>query len=158
MAVSQQISGSASTSAQSIRESVMTEQQRIDEWKARRDTTRDSLSSLSDPSQIAGASAEILRLNEQIFNALSPEGQMGQAEAFARYAEKTAEISEQRIDRLVSQLESEQRAQNEQVRQGMMDAASAQQAAANTMLAAAQAIQAAAFNFTGGGFTAEVVQ
>ena len=57
----------------------------------------------------------------------------------------------------MSQLESEQRAQNAEVRQAMMDAASAQQEAANTMLAAAQIIQGAAFSF-GGGFTAEVVQ
>ena len=157
LAVSQQISGSASSSAQSIRESVMTEEQRIQAWKSQRRGLRDSLSTLSDPGQIASASAEILRLNEQIFNALGPESQMGQAEAFANYAEKTAEIADRRIDKLVSQLESEQRAQNAEVRQAMMDAASAQQEAANTMLAAAQIIQGAAFSF-GGGFTAEVVQ
>ncbi|WP_027949871.1 tape measure protein [Haliea salexigens] len=157
MAVGQQISGSASSSAQSIRESVMTEDQRIQAWKSQRGGLRDSLGSLSDPNQIANASAEILRLNEQIFNALSPQAQQGQAEAFANYAEKTAEIADRRIDRLVSQLESEQRQQNAEVRQAMMDAASAQQEAANTMLAAAQIIQGAASSF-GGGFTAEVVQ
>lgn len=157
MAVSQQISGSASSSAQSIRESVMTEGQRINAWKSQRGGLRDSLSTLSDPSQISNVSAQILRLNEQIFNALGPEAQMGQAESFANYAEKTAEIADRRIDKLVSQLESEQRTQNAEVRQAMMDAASSQQQAANTMLAAAQIIQGAALSF-GGGFTAEVVQ
>lgn len=159
--VGAQIRGSASSSAQSIRESVMTDEERTAALKGRRSTLRDSLGTLTDPGQIASTFAEVVRLNEQIFQGLSPAAQQGQAEAYAKYIERTAEIQENRLEKLRAETEREQRQQNAEVRNALQESAAAQQEAANTMLSAAQAIQAAATALSGGfgGFTGqEVVQ
>jgi tape measure domain-containing protein len=159
--VGAQIRGSASSSAQSIRESVMTDEERTAALKGRRGSLRDSLGGLTDPGQIASTFAEVVRLNEQIFQSLSPAAQQGQAEAYAKYIERTAEIQENRLEKLRAETEREQRQQNAEVRNALQESAAAQQEAANTMLSAAQAIQAAATALSGGfvGFTGqEVVQ
>lgn len=148
--VSDQITGMGVSSAQSIRESVMTEDERRAAWRDQRNSLTDSIRTADDPSLIANSLSEALRLNSQIFQSLSDPTQ-AQADAYANYAERLEVISQARLERMEREIEVTQRDQNAEVRNLLVEAASQQQKAADTMLEAAQTIAGALSGFGGFG-------
>lgn len=120
-------------SAQSIRESQMTEEERIAAWKAERRELKQSLPSLLDPDLINSAARQIEALNTQIFNALGPNAQAGQAEAFAVYAERTNEIAQSALERSLRVLTTEQERVSRETNRQMMAVAESFRATVNTM-------------------------
>lgn len=130
LAMNDQIVDAAAASAQSIRESVMTEEQRIASWTRQRDELRAQLETLTDPEQITEVSQEILRLNRQVFDSLGEDAQQSQAEAFATYAENTADIASEQYDEALQEVRETQEQIADQVSQILTAAAAQQQAAA----------------------------
>jgi len=110
MDVSDQIGVMFANSAEQIRESVLTEDQRIAKWKAERDLLQSGLESISDPEALLEAAGDINRLNMQIFQSLE-NATAETAETFASFAEETDRIAQERIDEILSDLESSQSTQ-----------------------------------------------
>lgn len=146
MDVSDQISVMFENSAKVIRESVMTEDERVAQWKYEREQLRAQLENISDPELLAEAAAEINDLNMKIFNSLE-DVTKEQAEVFANYAEETDRIAQERIQTLLGELEASQEAQADVISDMLYGAADKQQAAGNVMVTASQNMQNAAQGF-----------
>lgn len=148
--VAEQLDGMFGNSAKQIRESVMSEAELFKVRKAERNSLRASLGTITDPQQLAQAAAEINRLNLELFNSLGdPSAQ--QAENFALYAEQTNELAQDRLDTILAGIEEAQTLQNDRIQAMMESAASQQQTAADTFLAAAGRFDAAVAAFLAGG-------
>lgn len=158
--ISESVSGMFTNSAQSIRESQMTSEERIAAWKAERRDLRNALPGMVDPERISEAAQEIDRLNTLIFNALGPNAQAGQAEAFAVYAETTNEIAQNTLDRALRALSAEQENLNSQTNRMLNNASQDMQRAADTQMDAANIMLEAMNRWSGastGGPRGEVV-
>lgn len=154
--VSESIGEMFAASAQQIRESVMSEEERMATWRARRDELMASLDDLFDPREIEETAQEVNRLNNQIFQALSQEQQEVQAEAFAQYAERTNEIAQTQLSAVLESARNSQEQLNNQLRGIMTSAASDFRSAAAQFTSAAQIIAAAAESFRSASFSSEV--
>lgn len=126
-------------SAQQIRESVMTEEERVAGWTRQRDILREQLNTLIDPEQISRTATEIDRLNNLIFGSLDEEQQKARAEEFASIAEETARIVEERMKLAMEEVVRLQEEVNAKITAKLGEAADAQQAAADTQQQAANA-------------------
>jgi len=148
--VSGQLDSMFSGSAQAIRESAMTEEERLASMQEQRRSVLQSINELYDPAEINAAAREFDRLNNAIFEMAGRPS--GQAEAFAAYAERANEVAQTQLDRVLKSIETSQAEQNRDIRNGMLEAATSQQQAANTMMEAANIIASAAYSFrsTGG--------
>lgn len=127
--ISGELSGMFAGSAQQIRESVMTEQELAKARREERDALRDSISTLTDPQAIRDAASEVNRLNLELFNSIKDPTQQ-QAEVFANYAERTEEITRNRIEEMLNGVETSLDQRNQAVRDVMESTAQRNQQAA----------------------------
>lgn len=97
--ISDSISATLSASAQNIRESVMTAEERDAANRVRRNELRAELGHLTDPDAISQTVMEINRLTNEIFGALPPDVQAVRAEAFASYLERVDEVAQRQLDK-----------------------------------------------------------
>jgi hypothetical protein len=149
--VSDQAAGMFGSSAQRIRESVMSEQQLRQTRFQERNQLFNSIGSVSDASELSSISQRINELNNAIFSSLrDPSAE--QAEQFASFAEKASDRIEQRSQNLVDQLAKQQERQNRELQGMLRQAANDQQVAATTMLNAANIMASAASSFGAAGF------
>lgn len=133
-----------SDTARNIRESVMSEQQRLDALNAERDMLREQLNGMSDVQQIGETGQRLAELTQQIFNAMDEEAQKVNAEAFATYVEDVNSVIQGKLQEQVDSIDatfSDLQTRNAEI---MSEVADRQQAAANDMQAAAAAMMAAA--------------
>ena len=142
--IGQQIGLLAEDQVRYIRESVMTEEELRASRARERNELRAGLSSLIDPAEIDQTSRRILELNKQIFDSLSEDAQLQRADAFANYAESTATVTENILQRSLDSLKNTQDKINQEVSNMLQSAAQGQQQAANTQLNAANIIMQAA--------------
>lgn len=145
--VSESISAMFEQSAQQIRESVMTQEQRVAAWTATRAELTAGLDDIFDPAEIEQTAKEIDRLNSLIFNSLSQEQQKVQAEAFAQYAEQTNQIAQTQLTAVLESARLSQESLNAQMATIMQSAGTDMRLSADTFLAAATIISAAADRF-----------
>lgn len=141
----------AEDQAASIRESVLTADELLKKRISERDSLNQVLSTLSDPEAVSKTAQRILELNQQVFNSLTDEQQLAQAETFAQLAENTNTVAQSILQQSLDGLKITQDDINarvsqmlQQAAQGQQDAAAAQQAAANTQQEAANVILEAA--------------
>jgi len=137
MAIGVAIGEQAEAQAQSIRESVMTEEELFAVREKERDALQASLSALVDPAEIEKTTSRILELNQELFNSLTEEQQKAGAEAYATFAENTNVVAQDVLSKALTTLESSQADINARISEMLGTAAAQQQQAANTMLAAA---------------------
>lgn len=97
--ISEQISTMLGNSAQQIRESIMTDEERVASWRAQRNELRSALGTLVDPQEIQETATQINALTNQIFGTLNEDQQRRQGERFADYLERVDEVSQRQIDR-----------------------------------------------------------
>lgn len=135
--LSQEMGAMFESSAQQIRESVMSDQERLRSWIAERDQLRASLDTLVDPQKIAEAGREIDRLNNLAFNALANRDEEV-AEAYARVSEQTGRRVEQRLRATERELRQESSAINQEIRSMMTGVADDMNRAARDNLQASQ--------------------
>lgn len=145
--VSDSIDAMFAESAQQIRESVMSQEERVAAWRAQREVLTAQLDDLFDPTEIQETAAEVNRLNNLIFQSLSQEQQQVQAEAFAQFAEQTNEIAQTQLSAVLESARVSQEQLNQQLRGIMTSAASQFSSAADQFTRAAQIIAAAADAF-----------
>lgn len=129
-------------SAQSIRDSILTEEQLAKARIERLAALDKELLTLVDPEQINQTAAEIERLNRAIFESLSDEQQKVQAEAFAQHAESTNAIVQEKLTTLLDNHVASGNQLNMDTERVMRAASRDMQEAADTFLEAAR-IQAA---------------
>lgn len=129
-------------SAQSIRDSILTEEQLAKARVDRLAALDKELLNLVDPEQINQTAAEIERLNRAIFESLSEEQQKVQAEAFAQHAENTNAIVQEKLTTLLDNHVASGNQLNMDTERVMRAASRDMQQAADTFLEAAR-IQAA---------------
>lgn len=96
------------SSAESIRQSIMSEDELRAARKAELNSLVEELEVLSDPTAIKGTVAEIEKLNMQVFKSLGPEQQKAQAEAFAGFIEQVNEKAQDRLAQALTDLENSQ--------------------------------------------------
>jgi len=145
--VSEQIGVMFAQSAQQIRESVLTEEQKIFLSRLKREQLRSSLDDLFDPKEIEATAKEIDRLNTLIFNSLSQEQQKVQAESFAQYAEQTNRIAQTQLTSVLESARLSQEALNTQMANILQSAGTDMRASADTFFKAALIIAQAADRF-----------
>lgn len=138
--VSNNIQQMTERTAAQFREAAMSEDERMATWRARRNELTRSLTDLSDPEKIQSTTAEINRLSQAMFDALSPEAQVNRAEAFATYTERINEIAQNRLDKSLESIQASQESQNERLNDML-------QKAANTQLESAQRFDDAVSRF-----------
>ena len=123
-------------SAKSIRQSVLSERELYNVRLRERNELRGTLQSLNDISTIEDTLQRINELNNQLFNSLEdPTAQ--QAEQFAKFAEDTGKVADQRLEGLINQLDSSQAAQMERI-ESVLDRYATQQG--NAVEAFSQAV------------------
>lgn len=135
--LSQEMGAMFESSAKTIRESVMSEEERFRSWINQRDLLRASLDTLVDPQKIAEAGREIERLNTMAFNAL-PNANAEVAESYARVAEAAGREVERQLRVAENQVRDQSSAINQEIRKAMGDVAAEQQRAAEDQKQAAQ--------------------
>jgi len=131
-------------SAQSIRDSVKTEKEVLSDARTERNQLRQSLRSLTSPEEIQQAATEIARLNRVLFDALSEEQQLVNAEKFASFVDRTNEIAQSQLSKVLNELSRSQDRINADARRAMRETADKTAASANTFLDAAELITRAA--------------
>lgn len=131
------------SSAQSIRESVMSEEELFDMRMQERNQLRASLTSIMDVGQLQQTLQEINQLNNQLFQSFDNPGE-NRADVFAQYAERTAEIGEAQMDRILNRLENTQQQQMDAINRMMQDSAAQQQQAASEQVQASATMLEAA--------------
>lgn len=135
--LSQEMGAMFESSAKTIRESVMSEEERFRSWINQRDALRASLDTLVDPQKIAEAGREIERLNTMAFNAL-PNANAEVAESYARVAEAAGREVERQLRVAEREVRDTSSAINQEIRKAMSDVAAEQQRAAEDQKQAAQ--------------------
>lgn len=113
--LSEQISTMLGNSAQQIRESVMTDSERVASWRQQRNELRESLGHLVDPQEIQETAAQINTLTNQIFGALSDEQQRVRADSFAEYLERVDEVSQRQLEKSLNSIAKSQRELNSEI-------------------------------------------
>ena len=137
LAIGQAIEQNAASSAERIREAVLTPDELRRKQIAERDELREGLGSLVDPAAIEEASGRILALNEQIFGSLAePTAEI--AEAFARIAENTALRADKVLDSLLADGRETENAIGTAITDMLQTTAQTQLDAANIYLDATQ--------------------
>ena len=127
----------ASDQAAYIRESVMTADALRIARTAERDSLSEALDSLTDPEEVAANSKRILELNRQIFDSLSEDMQLTQAESFATFAENTNDVAQRVLEASLEGLKTTQEDINTRINAMLQDTAKQQQQAADTQQDAA---------------------
>jgi len=125
------------SSAESIRQSIMSEDELRQSRKAEINSLVEELRVLSDPQDIKTTVSEIERLNMLVFQSLGPEKQKQQAEAFAGFIEKVNSTAQRRLQQGIHNLERTQSNINAAVGGALDSAASRMGSAADTMASAA---------------------
>lgn len=146
--VSQQLETTLGASAQNFRETLMTEDELRKSRQAERNELRAQLPHMTDPNEISQTAQEINRLNQLIFNSLSPEGQTNQAEAFARQTERVNEIAQRQLERSLEAARKTQDVINNQTQRMLQDAGQDFQRAADMFLQAVRLFtKSTAYNY-----------
>jgi hypothetical protein len=157
-AVSFEINRLATEQAEYIRESVLTESELREKRRAERNALAQSLDDLTDPAQIEEQTRRILELNRQIFDSLTEEGRLKQAENFAQFAENTNQVAQEVLQDALERVRSTQEDLNSRVAAMLETAGAQQQGAAQTQLQAAQTfLQAVEQMTTGAGRSQNLV-
>jgi len=138
MQASDAIEALTTSSAEQIRQSIMSESELREARTRERDALIAELETLSDPDAIKGTVAEIERLNKQVFDSLGPEAQRAQAESFAGLIESVNIAAQSQLETAIAEIESTQAGINATIGDALDNAAANMQSAANTMLQAAQ--------------------
>lgn len=138
-AIGEQIGSLSETTAAYFRESILTAEELQAARIAERDALEGELRTLVDPEQISSAVARLLELERQIFDNLSKEAQIEQAETFATFAETVNTIAQEQLNEAEQFLRTTQETLNQQTSEMMArNAAAFQQAAAAQQAAASQ--------------------
>ena len=136
-AISEQLTGVFSDTAQYIRDSLLTSEQLQDARRAERAALSESLETMVDPEAIQETALKINELTRQIFDNLAEGGQEELGESFAKFAEKTDEIAQRQLDVALESTRQSQEDVNAMVSEMLATAAQRQQSAADTQLSAA---------------------
>ena len=152
--VGRSLSDQAEAQAASIRESVMSPQEILDRRIGEAAFLRQGLDQQTDPILAAEITRRYLELNRLIFDSITDEQQISNAELFAGNAESSNEVLQRILQGAVDGLENTQNSINEQVAtmlqsagEGLIDAAEAQQRAAETTQSAAELLRDVLNNF-----------
>ena len=152
--VGRSLSDQAEAQAASIRESVMSPQEILDRRIGEAAFLRQGLDQQTDPILAAEITRRYLELNRLIFDSITDEQQISNAELFAGNAESSNEVLQRILQGAVDGLENTQNSINEQVATmlqsagtGLLEAAEAQQRAAETTQSAAELLRDVLNNF-----------
>ncbi|MEM1189945.1 MAG: tape measure protein [Pseudomonadota bacterium] len=152
-----QIDSLTGDSAQRIRDSVLTDEERFAVTIERRDTLAEELENLADPAKILEAVREIERLNEEAFRLLG-DATPQQADQFAGFIEQINDAAQSQLDNALLSLESRQEQINEELGRvltagagDMANAAATQANAAARFASAVATFAAVAADFGRGG-------
>jgi len=152
--VGRSLSDQAEAQAASIRESVMSPQEILDRRIGEAAFLRQGLDQQTDPVLAAEITRRYLELNRLIFDSITDEQQISNAELFAGNAESSNEVLQRILQGAVDGLENTQNSINEQVATmlqsagtGLLEAAEAQQRAAETTQSAAELLRDVLNNF-----------
>ena len=152
--VGRSLSDQAEAQAASIRESVMSPQEILDRRIGEAAFLRQGLDQQTDPILAAEITRRYLELNRLIFDGITDEQQISLAELFAGNAESANEVLQRILQGAVDGLENTQNSINEQVATmlqsagtGLLEAAEAQQRAAETTQSAAELLRDVLNNF-----------
>ena len=152
--VGRSLSDQADAQAVSIRESVMSPQEILDRRIGEAAFLRQGLDQQTDPVLAAEITRRYLELNRLIFDSITDEQQISNAELFAGNAESSNEVLQRILQGAVDGLENTQNSINEQVATmlqsagtGLLEAAEAQQRAAETTQSAAELLRDVLNNF-----------
>lgn len=97
--VSQQLGDVLGDSAQKIRDSVLTDAERLQAAREERNQLRSEIGYMLDPGELQSSGLRIEALTNQIFGALSGEEQRARSEDFAKYLEELAAVIERQSER-----------------------------------------------------------
>jgi TP901 family phage tail tape measure protein len=126
------IDGLIGSSIQSIRESIMTQDELRASREAERLSLRQQLSDLSDPREIERTVREVERLNRLIFESYSPEDQVRLAGEFIRVLEDTQRLADRQLEATLQSMTEDQNSINERIMQGLDSSAAAMQQASQS--------------------------
>jgi len=132
-----QIESLTLSSAESIRQSILSEGQLREARKNELNALAAELEVLSDPTAIKSTVSQIEQLNRQVFESLGPEKQKAQAESFAGFIEQVNEKAQDRLSRSITELEATQGSINASIGSALDNAARSMQSAADAMMSAA---------------------
>ncbi len=155
-ALGAQLTETANAQATSIRESVMTAEELLKVRQFEREILQAQLPKMTDPEKISEATNRILELNRQIFDTLPEELRAERAESFAAYAEWTGAVAQDVLNRSITDLQASQERVNAQINTMLTDTAAKQQAAANTMVGAANSFAQTVASLQAQGITVTV--
>ena len=152
--IGRSLADQADAQAVSIRESVMSPQEILDRRIGEAAFLRQGLDQQTDPILAAEITRRYLELNRLIFDGITDEQQISLAELFAGNAESANEVLQRILQGAVDGLENTQNSINEQVATmlqsagtGLLEAAEAQQRAAETTQSAAELLRDVLNNF-----------
>jgi TP901 family phage tail tape measure protein len=96
------------SSANRLRESVMTDEELYTKWNLERTALEASLAGMTDPEEISNTVGAIVDLTNKMFNILPEDEQIANAESFATYIEGIGETASGIIDSVITGLTDDQ--------------------------------------------------
>ena len=141
------IDGMFNSTIKNMRESVMTQEERVAAWTAERDRLRRELETMRDPKQIGETAKRIADLTRKLFDQLDEETKRANVETYAKYLEDVNKFVQDKLQGQVDSIKTSFAELQERNAQVMSKVAEQQRKAAEDMQRAARDMITAANNF-----------